>query len=67
MAFKCDSCGKEFSNAKMAGIVVGHIFKGISGKGSDSLKKAAIDGGFTSGLLTGAGVKCPNCEKSNWK
>ncbi len=67
MAFKCDSCGKEVSNAKMVGIVAGHLLKGIFSGNSDSLKKAAKDGGFTSGLLTGAGVECPNCGKSNWK
>jgi len=51
----------------MVGIVAGHLLKGIFSGNSDSLKKAAKDGGFTSGLLTGAGVECPNCGKSNWK
>lgn len=71
MSFECKNCNEEVSSVKMAGLVFGQITaanlasKGI--KTQTSLKSAFDLGEFTAGFVTGLGIKCPSCKKSNWK
>lgn len=71
MSFECKECKENVSNSKMAGLVLGQIAastlesKGITSK--SALMAGFSSGEFGSGVLSGMKVKCPSCNKSNWK
>lgn len=70
MTFKCNSCNESISDSKMAGIAIGHISRSVleskSISSQASLASAFSKGEFAAGVLSGFGVPCPKCNKSNW-
>jgi DNA-directed RNA polymerase subunit RPC12/RpoP len=70
MSFKCENCGEEVSNSKMAGLAFGQISKSIlesKGIGDLSMLRSAFDKGqFAAGYISGLGIKCPSCGNANW-
>lgn len=71
MSFVCVNCEEEVSSTKMAGLVFGQLSRSfLEGKGilsEQALKARFSSGDFTSGFLSGLGVSCPKCGKTNWK
>jgi len=70
MSFKCENCGETVSNSKMAGLAFGQISRNIlesKGIGEKEVFASALNKGeFSAGYLSGLGIKCPSCRKSNW-
>lgn len=73
MSFECNNCGKEVSGSSMAGLVLGQIAKnkleqnGIKSFSQSGLTQSFNSGEFSASFVSGLGIKCPKCEKSDWK
>ena len=72
MAFKCCSCKKTYDNAKIAGIVIGQIAEkklianGLAPANAVNISSSMIASKLSSGIISGFGIKCPNCGKNDW-
>lgn len=71
MTFECKECKEKVSDSKMAGLVFGQIaaatLESNGVKTQSALTAGFSSGEFASGFLSGLKVKCPKCNKSNWK
>ena len=71
MSFTCNKCGETLSNSKMAGVCLAQLgkeyllAKGVVGQ--VGLVKSFDRGEFSAGVLSGLGVKCPECKHTNWR